>query len=111
MEKLEKYRDYVRQMIDKYARYKPSYGEMKVEKIVDTKTDRYLIVHVGWNQQRRIYGTVIHIDIEDEKIWIQWNGTESDLAEELVEMGVPKQDIGIGFHSPYMRQFTEYAMG
>lgn len=34
-----------------------------------------------------------------------------NLAEELVSMGIPKQDIVIGFHSPHKRQFTDFAMG
>ncbi|MEB3249760.1 MAG: element excision factor XisI family protein, partial [Merismopediaceae bacterium] len=27
-----------------------------------------------------------------------------------VKAGVPKQDIVVGFHSAFMRQFTEYAV-
>ncbi len=57
------------------------------------------------------YGCSIHIDMKNEKIWIQWNGTEINIAEELVLMGVPKQDIVIGFHSPLKRQFTDFAVG
>jgi hypothetical protein len=29
----------------------------------------------------------------------------------LKRVGVPKEDIVIGFHSPFMRKFTEYAVG
>ena len=54
---------------------------------------------------------VIHFDIEDGKIWIQYNGTEDHLAERLVEMGVPDSDIVLGFHSAFKRQFTHYAVG
>ena len=36
--------------------------------------------------------------------------TDVDFAEELVEMGVSKTDIVLGFHSPFKRQFTEYAV-
>lgn len=50
------------------------------------------------------------LDIKNEKIWLQWNGTEDDIAEILVENGVPKEDIVLGFQSPFMRQFTDYAV-
>jgi hypothetical protein len=40
-----------------------------------------------------------------------WNGTEDDIAADLVVAGVPKEDIVLGFQSPFMRQFTEYAVG
>ncbi|HAG80888.1 MAG TPA: XisI protein, partial [Cyanobacteria bacterium UBA12227] len=43
-------------------------------------------------------------------IWIQHNMTELDIAQELVRLGVPKEDIVLGLHSPFMRQFTEYAV-
>ena len=48
--------------------------------------------------------------IKNEKIWIQQNTTEVDIALELMFMGVPKQDIVIGFHTPKMRQFTDFAV-
>ncbi len=67
------------------------------------------IVHVGSQGERQVYGCILHLDIKDGKIWLQHNGTENDIAAELVEMGVPKSDIIIGFHSAFKRQFTEYA--
>jgi hypothetical protein len=53
----------------------------------------------------------MHLDIKNGKIWIQQNTTEVDIAAELLEMGVPKQDIVIGFHTPKMRQLTSFAVG
>jgi hypothetical protein len=53
----------------------------------------------------------MHLDIKNEKIWIQWNGTEDDIAVKLMNMGVLRDDIVLGFHTPYMRQFTDYAVG
>jgi len=52
----------------------------------------------------------MHLDIKKDKIWIQQNTTEVDLAEELIETGVPKQDIVIGFHTPKMRQLTGFGV-
>ncbi|WP_310484164.1 XisI protein [Chamaesiphon sp. VAR_48_metabat_403] len=106
MDKLELYRSIVTEILNKYSQYKPSYGQVEIEQIFDRDRDRYQLLAIGWNQQKRIYGTTIHLDIQDEKIWIQQNTTEFDLASDLVEMGVPKQDIVIGFHTPKMRQLT-----
>ena len=52
----------------------------------------------------------MHFDIQNTKIWIQYNGTEELVAETLVELGVPPSDIVIGFYSPFKRQFTNYAV-
>lgn len=111
MEKLARYRQLVQQMLLEYGKHKPAYGDIEVETIFDTERDHYQIVHVGWNQERWVYGCIIHIDIKGEKIWLQWNGTEDDIAVDLVAAGVLKEDIVLGFQSPFMRQFTEYAVG
>jgi XisI protein len=111
VDKLELYRSIVTELLTKYSQYKPSYGQVEIEQIFDRDHDRYQLLAMGWNQQKRIYGTTIHLDIQDEKIWIQQNTTEFDLASDLVEMGVPKQDIVIGFHTPKMRQLTGFAIG
>jgi hypothetical protein len=51
----------------------------------------------------------MHLDIKAEKIWIQANNTEIDIAEALVNQGVPKEDIVIGLQPAYLRQYTGYA--
>jgi len=111
MEKLARYRQLVQQMLLEYGKHKPAYGDIEVETIFDTERDHYQIVHVGWDQQNWVHSCIIHIDIKGEKIWLQWNSTEDDIAADLVAAGVPKEDIVWGFQPPFMRQFTEYAVG
>ncbi|HBL09972.1 MAG TPA: XisI protein, partial [Cyanobacteria bacterium UBA11162] len=38
-----------------------------------------------------------------EKIWLQWNGIEDDIAAGLVQLGVAKEDIVLRFQSPLRR--------
>ncbi|MHC5732600.1 MAG: element excision factor XisI family protein, partial [Nostoc sp.] len=45
-----------------------------------------------------------------DKIWIQQNMTDVDLAQELLEMGVPKDDIVLGLQPPYKRPYTGYGV-
>jgi hypothetical protein len=71
MEKLEKYRQLIKQMLLKYRERRPSQDGVEVEVILDTERDHYQIMHVGWNRQNWVHGCVIHIDIKNEKIWIQ----------------------------------------
>lgn len=111
MAKLDEYRLKVQQLLEKYAQYKPSYGDVEIELIFDTQRDHYQILSIGWNQQKRVYGPIMHLDIKNEKIWIQQNTTEADIAAELLEMGVLKQDIVIGFHTSKMRQMTSFSVG
>lgn len=81
----------------------------EVQLIFDNERNHYLMMVVGWHDQRREYESLIHIDIKDNKIWIQSDGTEVGVANELVEAGIPRQDIVLGYKSPFKRQFTEYA--
>jgi hypothetical protein len=111
MDKMTQYRENIKALLKEYASYKLSFGEVDTDVVIDPIGDHYQLMHVGWDHQKRIYGLVLHFDIKDGKIWIQYNGTERDVAKELVEMGVPKSDIVIGFHSPFKRKFTEYAVG
>ena len=111
MDWIEVYRSKVKELLNKYSQYKPSYGEVERAQIFDTERDRYQLLTIGWNEQKRVYGTMMHLDIKNGKIWIQENTTEFDLANELVEMGVLKQDIVIGFNTPKMRELTDFAIG
>ena len=47
--------------------------------------------------------------IRNGKIWIQHDGTQEGVAEELVTAGIPRQQIVLGFHPPKLRKHTEYA--
>jgi hypothetical protein len=111
MDKLDRYRELVRQVIEEYGSYKPAYGDVEREIVIDPVRDHYQLLSVGWNDQRRIHGCVLHIDIKNGKIWIQHDGTEEGVANRFVAAGVPKQDIVLAFHSPFKRKFTEFAVG
>ncbi len=112
MDTLETYRQYIQKLLLRRAQRikQTSDNTFEVQTLFDTVNDHYQLMYVGWEDQRRIYGPVLHFDIKNGKIWIQWNGTEDDVAAELVELGVSSQDIVLGFHTPFMRQFTDYAV-
>jgi hypothetical protein len=89
-----------------------SNDDTEVQLIFDPIRNHYQVIHLGWEEEgmRRVYGCIIHVDIKkDGKIWIQRDGTEIGVANELLEAGVPKEDIVLGFHAPYKRKFTEFA--
>lgn len=109
MEKLDRYRQWIQQLLTKHNQLKPSYGEIEQFTIFDVPNDHYQISTVGWDGDRRVFSCLIHIDIKGDKIWIQHDGTEVGVANELVELGVPKQSIVIGFHDPNARHLTEFA--
>jgi hypothetical protein len=111
MEKVEKYRTYIEQIIKDYGCVKPSYGNVDIQILFDHEHDHYQLSSIGWDDDQRIYGCLLHLDIKNGKIWIQHDGTEIGIAKELVALSVPKEDIVLAYHPPYKRPHTGYAVG
>ncbi len=108
--KAKKYQLIIKKVLSQYATYKPTYGDIDMQTIFDSEHDHYQVLAVGWEGNHRVYGCSIHLDIKEDKIWIQANNTEIDIAQELVTAGVPKNDIVIAFQPPYLRQVSGYAV-
>ena len=110
MDELSHYRKVIRQLIELYAGYPPARGDVQIEKIFDEANDHYELIFSGWNGPYRIHGSVLHIDIRDGKIWIQHDGTEDGIAEELVKEGIPRDRIVLAFKPPSIRPHTGFAI-
>jgi hypothetical protein len=110
MDKLTKYRQLIQDILLEYCQYNQGSSEMEMQPIFDIERDHYQVVILGWEQQKWVHYCLIHIDIKSDKIWLQLNMTEKDIAQDLVDLGIPKQDIVISFHPPQMRQLTSYAV-
>jgi len=108
MDTLTQYRQYIKTILSEHARLVWD-KRIKAETIFDTEQDRYQLIYVGWRNSKRVYGVILHLDIIDNKIWIQQDGTEIGIANQLVELGVPKQDIVLAFDPPNLRKYTEFA--
>jgi hypothetical protein len=106
---VERYRQIIQQLLLEKAKQGLSTEDIETQAVLDIERDHYLLLHAGWQGNRRTHGCSMHLDIKDGKIWIQHDGTEVGVATLLVEQGVPREDIVLAFHSPYMRQFTEFA--
>lgn len=109
MDNIVHYRRIIQELIKKYSQYKPACGDVQKEIICDEANDHYELIYAGWNGPYRIHGSVLHIDIRNEKIWIQHDGTETGIAEELVKKGVPYEHIVLAFKSPEIRVYTDFA--
>ncbi len=111
MDKAARYRDIARRVVTEYASYKLSYGDITTEAVIDEANDHYLVTHVGWdNKGRRVYSSVIHLDLIGGKLWIQQDSTDWCVADALLEAGVPKTDIVLGFQPAEVRPLTEFAV-
>lgn len=111
MERIEKYRQVIRKLLTAHADCEESSNtdsSIECQLVLDSERDHYQLLDVGWKELKRVYNCFIHLDIKNGKIWIQRNMTEADLAQELVESGIPKEDIVLGLHPAYKRPLTGY---
>lgn len=110
MDRIERLRKPVTDLINQWASYQPSHGDIENEAVTDHEHGHYHIMSVGWEGDERIHYCVIHIDIKDDKVWIQHNATDVDIAEDLVDAGVPKDKIVLAMHPMSLREYTGYAV-
>jgi XisI protein len=110
VDRLEHYREAIQKLLEQYSQFKTQDEDIENELFFDTNRDHYQLMSVGWNGLERVYYTVLHFDIKDGKIWLQQNTTDSDVGQELIDMGVPKDDIVLGLHPAYKRPYTGYGV-
>ncbi|MGC1309887.1 MAG: element excision factor XisI family protein [Phormidesmis sp.] len=79
-----------------------------IEMEIDLGAERLLGAEM---QKRWIHQSPIHCAIRDQKVWLLANSTEHDVGADLVERGIPREDIVIGFFPRYMREYSDYAVG
>lgn len=110
MDRLATYRQIICSILKPYTQI--AYANVKVHnrQVFDRQTDRYLILCEGWDRQHHHHSCLIHVEIINERVWIQLDNTEDGIAEELIAAGIPKQDIVLGFHEPEIRPYTGFAV-
>ena len=112
MDKVEHYRQIIRQLLTPLAERRYANAADVVNEVVfDREHDRYLVVSAGWQgNARRIYSPLVHLDIINGKVWIQRDNTEEGIGYELEAAGIPKSDIVPAFHPVDVRPHTGYAV-
>ncbi|MGB3239523.1 MAG: XisI protein [Geitlerinemataceae cyanobacterium] len=109
-DKIDLYQQLIEQLLIEYSKNDPIEEGVETQLVFDTERHHYHWMNVGWDDLRHVHYSIVHFDIKDGKIWIQKNLTEADPAEDLVELGVAKEDIVLGLHPPYKRPYTDYGV-
>jgi hypothetical protein len=111
MDTVSRYTAIVKALIIEYSQFKPAVGDVQIEVILDDTLAHYELMLAGWTGAYRVHGSLLHIDIRQSKVWIQQDGTEAGVASELVERGIPKEDIVLAFRPPELRALSGFAVG
>jgi len=111
MDQLNEYRCLIKQALTERAnlmRSQPLPGE-EVICLLDDATNNYLILRVGWLKSERLYSVTLHLRLLNSHIHIEQDWTD-DFLIALIEAGVPRKDIVLGFDQPELRPRTEFAV-
>ncbi len=111
MDKVTQYQNIIIGLLNEYAELGTSAPGLSRQVITDKDHNHFQLVTVGWREGKHfVYIVAFHFDILEGKVWIQQNNTEAQIADELVERGVPKSDIVIGFQPPVVREMSGFAL-
>ena len=86
-------------------------GNLEYDQVVDSERHHYQLLVRGWDQDKRIHGIVVHMDIRDGLVWLEQDNTDYGVAEALVRLGIRKDRIVLGWQEPFTRQRSGFATG
>ena len=111
MDKRTRYRELIRTCLSDWESYirRARHNGIEIQRVFDEVHDHYLLVYLGWEKNRRIQQSALHLRLKDEKIWIEADETEEGIATDLLRAGVPRQDIVLAFHPPELRRVSDFA--
>lgn len=111
MDKLNHYRNLIKQVLAPYVEVSRQQARPGVEELflTDDEHGHYLWLSLGWFKGERLNSPIVYLRLKDGKIWLEEDWTDLGIADQLLEAGVPKEDIVLALHAPELRQYTEFA--
>lgn len=108
--KIKNYQNILIQFLEKEAANR-NFDEVEYMVIADTQQQHFQLVQSGWSEKRFLHHVLFHLQIRPvAKIWILANNTDVLVAEELLKLCIPAQDIVLAFVPAYARQHTGFAV-
>ncbi len=109
--KIEVYQAIIIKLLEEYAdSFNQSPKSIEAKLIFDFERHSFQVLNVGWRNGEYYFYVVFHLEIKNNKVWINENRTDLLMAQMLVEQGIPKTDIVLGLQSPETRGISGYAV-
>ena len=112
MDRVATYRALLKELLSQHAERmnRRPQPETETEVTFDEDRDHYMVLRLGWTPKGRVFVPTLYARLRDGKIWIENDWTSDGLATELLERGVPCEDVVLAFLPPEMRVHTEFAV-
>ncbi len=112
MEKIIRHKSIAKSLLSNLCeRLSKGIPDVTFEVLLDEEKGQFLLYKNGWRGMHRMYGCVAHIEVrQDGKVWLHHDGTDLAIGQVLLDKGVAKKDLVLGFQAPARRADTEFAV-
>ena len=104
MDKVARYRQIIQQVLEQQARELSRGNQVKIIPVCDPQHDQYLLVSLGWSNNRREHAIVFHAQLHNGQVLIEDDRTEEGLSNELIAGGIQESDIQLSWLNAYRPQ-------
>lgn len=73
---------------------------IRSEVAFDEDEGHYLLMAIGWQGTQYVHSVILHLQEQGGLVWVNKNHTDSNILEELTEIGIPRAQIRIAQNSP-----------
>jgi XisI protein len=106
-----KYTEIIKNILQEHADYRNTLPDGYTSRVAfDDDRGEYLLLDLGWQGDKYLHTTPLHISLIGDRVWIQCDDTEEGIAGELLEAGIPSENIVLGFRHPKIRPYTGFAI-
>ncbi len=105
--KLNHYRQLLQQIVERHAAMPAEPEDLESFPICDTTHDHYLLMDVGGGGRGRTGYVVFHLRLCDGKVRVERDGIEYGIAQDLIEAGIPPEDIVMSYYHQTSQPLAE----
>ena len=110
MDQLQALRDAICKVFKTWEEYPSSISKFRIQAVCDEKSDRYTLNFVDFEEGKFKSHLMANLEITNGKIWILSDTTAKGIGNELVDVGVSKSQIVLGFYPESVRAHGEFAV-
>ncbi len=109
--KLNKYRKILSDCLSEYVTDRMPQKDIQFHFVKDAEHGHFQVLQMVWSKGVFRCDIIFHFDIKpDGKVWLWVNNTDILITEDLIDKGIPKKEIVLGFHPPEVRAYTGYGV-
>ena len=109
MESLETLRKAIRTTVSEWEKLPRMPSDWTIVSALDEVQDHYTLQMLTNKKDRYDTRLLAYLEIRDNKVWLLTDNTEEGIASGLLDAGLPKDQIVLGFYTPSIREAGEFA--